>query len=130
MALASINTGEVISIITLIVFGLVFHIVFATIPANIAKNKGYGFAGFFILGLFGFFLIALIIALCLSDKNQQMNEFKTTLYSANNAPNQKEPPMQSEQIGAYYSLLQQGAISQEEFDAMKKKILCSSSNIE
>lgn len=89
MALASINTGEVISIITLIVFGLVFHIVFATIPANIAKNKGYGFAGFFILGLFGFFLIALIIKLCLSDKNQQMNEFKTTLYSANNAPNQK-----------------------------------------
>ena len=45
----------------LIVAGLAF------IPANIAKKKGYSFGGFWVFGFF-FFLIALIVSLCLNYK--------------------------------------------------------------
>jgi hypothetical protein len=40
----------------------------AFIPATIARNKGYSFGGFWALGFF-FFLVGLIVALCLEDKN-------------------------------------------------------------
>lgn len=39
----------------------------AFIPANIAKKKGYSYGGFWALGFF-FFLIGLIVALCLDPK--------------------------------------------------------------
>lgn len=39
----------------------------AFIPATIARNKGYSYGGFWALGFF-FFLIGLIVALCLPDK--------------------------------------------------------------
>ena len=56
----------------------------AYIPANIARKKGYGFAGFYIFGIF-LFLIALIVALCLSDKNKQIDELKKAIiYEKNN----------------------------------------------
>lgn len=121
MILSYVHSSDdvIISIIILIVVAVAL---LSAIPASIAKGKGYGFAGFFILGIF-FFPIALIVSLCLSNKNRQMNELKTTLYNANVVQNQNKPPTQTEQIGRYYSLLQQGAITQEEFNEMKKKIL-------
>lgn len=61
-----------------IILGILFGLPF--IPANIAKKKGYGFAGFYIFGFF-LFLIALIVALCLSDKNKQLDEIKKAIYS-------------------------------------------------
>lgn len=42
----------------------------AFIPATIARNKGYSYGGFWVFGFF-LFLIALIVALCISDKNAQ-----------------------------------------------------------
>lgn len=39
----------------------------AFIPANIAKKKGYSYGGFWALGFF-FFLIGLIVALCLDPR--------------------------------------------------------------
>jgi len=40
----------------------------AFIPANIARKKGYSYGGFWALGFF-FFIVGLIVALCLTDKN-------------------------------------------------------------
>lgn len=58
----------------------------AYIPANIARKKGYGFAGFYIFGVF-LFIVALIVALCLSDKKQQLDEIKKAIYSERNEKN-------------------------------------------
>lgn len=58
----------------------------AYIPANIARKKGYGFAGFYIFGVI-LFIVALIVALCLSDKKQQLDEIKKTIYSERNERN-------------------------------------------
>ena len=46
----------------------IIDIFIAFIPAMIAKRKGHSFIGYFIFSLF-FFLIALIVALVVSDKN-------------------------------------------------------------
>ena len=51
-----------------LLFLLGIYVGLAFIPANIAKKKGYGFGGFWFFG-FCFFLIALIVSLCLSDRN-------------------------------------------------------------
>lgn len=71
--------------------------------------------GFYILGLF-FFLIALIISLCLSDKKQQLDEMKKTIHSENASPSV------AEELKKYSELLEQGIISQEEFDDIKRKL--------
>lgn len=49
---------------------LIFNIGLSLIPASLARDKGYSFFGFFLLGFFVSFLLALIIVACLSPKNQ------------------------------------------------------------
>jgi len=63
----SADTGmDLFSMLPLIVWiGLCVGLAF--IPANIARKKGYSYGGFWALGFF-FFLIGLIVALCLPDK--------------------------------------------------------------
>ncbi|MEK7594574.1 MAG: hypothetical protein AAB436_02985 [Patescibacteria group bacterium] len=55
-----------------IILGIVLWIAFAFWPAVIAKNKGYGMGGFFgilILSWFISFLLGLVIALLMPNKN-------------------------------------------------------------
>lgn len=49
----------------LILFGLAF------IPASMAGKKGYSFGGFYAFGFF-FLLIAIIVAACLRDRNENV----------------------------------------------------------
>jgi hypothetical protein len=49
----------------LIYIGILVGLAF--IPATIARNKGYSYGGFWAFGFF-FFVIALIVSLCISDK--------------------------------------------------------------
>lgn len=51
------------------VLGIVAWIALALWPAFIAKRKGHSFALFFILGVFVSFLLALIIAAAMKDKD-------------------------------------------------------------
>lgn len=108
--------GSVLPILILVILGLAIIFVLAYIPANIARKKGYGFIGFYILGLF-FFLIALIVSLCLSDKKQQLDEMKKVIHS------EKSSPSVADELKKYSELLEQGTISQEEFDNVKKKLI-------
>lgn len=62
-------SGIVLIIVLLINLGLAF------IPANIAKNKGYSFGGFWCLSFFASFLVGIIVAVVIEDK--------TTRYAAN-----------------------------------------------
>lgn len=110
------NFGGIIGILIPVIIGLAIIFGLAYIPANIAKKKGYGFMGFYILGLF-FFLIALIISLCLSDKKQQLDEMKKVIHSEKNSPSV------ADELKKYNDLLEQGTISQEEFDDIKRKLI-------
>ena len=106
---------------TLIIESIVLFVILAVkvgialIPANIAKKKGYSFAGFFILGIF-FFWIGLIISLCLDDKTVQPNSIiiqKPDNYSSSAA----------DEIKKFKELMDSGVISSEEFEAKKKELL-------
>ena len=52
-----------------LVIGLGVSVGLAFIPANMARKKGYSYGGFWCLSFFLSFLIAIIIAACLTDKN-------------------------------------------------------------
>lgn len=82
----------------------------ARIPADIAAKKGYSKVGFFIFGLF-LFLIALIVALCLSDKNQQPQ-----LIDGNNVS-------PADELKKYKELFDQGILTKEEFEKKKSDLL-------
>ena len=111
----SITNGILIFLIP-IIFVLIISFALAYIPANIARKKGYGFMGFYILGLF-FFFIALIISLCLSDKNQQIYEIKQAIHY------EKYTPSTADELRKYSELLEQGRITQEEFNSIKEKLI-------
>lgn len=53
-----------------LVLGIALWVILAFWPAVIARRKGYSFALFLILALIVSWLIALIIALILKDKNE------------------------------------------------------------
>lgn len=42
----------------------------AFIPSNIAKRKGYSFGGFWCLSFFLSFLVGIIVAACIPDRNE------------------------------------------------------------
>lgn len=63
----------------------------AFIPANIAKKKGYSYGGFWALGFF-FFLIGLIVALCLDPKPGSEKYVQSAYYPPQYAPPQQPPP--------------------------------------
>lgn len=52
--------------------GIFAWVALAVWPAFIAKRKGYSFVLFFIIGVFLSFLIALIIAVALKDKDPRV----------------------------------------------------------
>lgn len=81
-------------------FILVLALLLAIIPARIARNKGYSFAGFYVFGFF-LFIVALIVALVIKDKSAD-------------AP---------DQLLKYKKLLDEGVITQEEFEAKKNELL-------
>jgi hypothetical protein len=77
---------------------VLFYVFVALTPAYIAKDKGYSFWGFFVFGLC-LILPALIVALCLNKKDttQQLLNLK--------------------------KLLDEGVITQDEFDAKRAELL-------
>ncbi|MBR0403791.1 MAG: SHOCT domain-containing protein [Eggerthellaceae bacterium] len=83
-----------------VVFVLILSLLLAVIPARIAKGKGYSFGGFYVFGFF-FFIIALIVALVMKDKNES----------------------KPDQLLQYKKLLDEGVITQEEFDKKKSELL-------
>lgn len=80
----------------------------ALIPASIAKKKGYNFTAWWIYGWF-LFIIALIHVMVIPDKNLLSNN--------------SESISAADEIKKYKELLDQGALTQEEFDKKKKEFL-------
>ena len=128
MSTSSVAFGMGGLLILAILISLGAKIGLAFIPANIAKKKGYGFGGFFVLGLF-FFLIGLIVSLCLDDKNAQMYQMTNAIHSINNNPTPTQTSSVGDELKKYNDLRQQGAISQEEYESLKAKLLNGSERV-
>lgn len=79
-------------------FFLVLVLLLAVIPARIAKGKGYNFGGFYAFGIF-LWPVALAVSLIMRPKHTPQD------------------------LVAYKQLLDDGVISQEEFEAKKQDIL-------
>lgn len=86
------------------------------IPANIAKNKGYSFGLWWLYGWL-LFIVAIIHVSFIPDKNVQQ--------ALNRAPSPIPSFGQSaaEDLKKYKELLDDGVITQEEFQEKKKKLL-------
>lgn len=97
------TTSTIIIIILIItIAGMIL-----AIPAKIASNKGYSFIGFLIFAIF-FYPAALIVALIIDDKNIDDYDSETD---------------RAEALLAYKKLLDEGAITKEEFDEKKRDLL-------
>jgi uncharacterized membrane protein YvlD (DUF360 family) len=61
----------------ILLFAFVVNALFALIPANIAGKKGYSKGGFWLLGFFFSFIIALIVALAIQPKLDGQMRYQT-----------------------------------------------------
>lgn len=111
-------------------FALGLSAVLGIIPATIARKKGYSYGLFWLFGFF-LFLPALIVVCCIEDKTKPKPP--TAVYiaqpyvqpyappAAPAAPSDSPSPV--DELQHYKDLLDRGAISQEEYDAVKAKLL-------
>ena len=88
-----------------IIFLLVILFVILPIPARIASKKGYSYIGFLFFAIF-FYPIALVVALLIDDKNSYKSESD-----------------KADALLKYKQLLDEGAITQEEFERKKKEYM-------
>ena len=120
----TVGEALIITVIIPIVIGLVVGILVALIPATIAKNKGYR-AGLW--WLYGFFLfwIALIHALCLKDLTvkPQVRVVRAAAPTRPVAPAPTASDINVKKLKQYKELLDNGVITQEEFEQKKKELL-------
>ena len=96
MPLASVFTAICVIIIIIAII---------QIPARIASKKGHSFIGFLVFAIF-FYPFALIVALLIGDKTSYSSEAD-----------------KAEALTKYKKLLDEGSITQEEFDKKKKEYL-------
>lgn len=103
------NSGneEAIFIILVFLLSIVYIFVILPLPARIARKKGHSFIGFLIFGLI-FYPLALVVSLLIGDKKQ------AKLQTEND---------KAEALVNYKKLLDEGVITQEEFDKKKKECL-------
>ena len=111
-------------------FMLAISVALGFIPATIARKKGYSQGLFWLFGFF-LFLPAIIVACCIEDKTKPKPP--TAVYvaqpyvrpyappAAPAAPSDSPSPV--DELQHYKDLLDRGAISQEEYDAVKAKLL-------
>jgi hypothetical protein len=98
----------------------VLWLVFSLLVGMIGSGKSIGFWGAFLISIFLSPLIGFIVAIASSSK-------VNIVYP----PTQQQPPANSlpppsdiaDQLSKYKSLLDSGAITQDEFDEQKRKLL-------
>lgn len=111
-------------------FALGLSAVLGIIPATIARKKGYSQGLFWLFGFF-LFLPAIIVACCIEDKTKPKTPTAvyvaqpyTPPYAPPAAPAAPaDSPSPVDELQRYKDLLDRGVISQEEYDAVKAKLL-------
>jgi Short C-terminal domain len=95
-------------LVFLVIFGA-FWLVPSWLIAMRAERKGYSFWGFLLVGLFASWILELIIVLILDDRRG--SELRAA------------PTDEIDQLERLASLHERGALSQEEFEARKTRLL-------
>lgn len=121
---------DYIMILLLLFFKLVISAALGFIPAYLARKKGYSYGLFWLFGFF-LFLPAIIVACCIEDKTKPKPPtavYVAQPYAQPYAPPAAPPapsssPSPVDELQRYKDLLDWGVISQEEYDAVKAKLL-------
>lgn len=125
---------DYIMILLPLFFLLAISVALAFIPATIARKKGYSQGLFWLFGFF-LFLPAIIVACCIEDKTKPKTPtavYVAQPYAPPYAPPAPPPaapaapsdsPSPVDELQRYKDLLDRGVISQEEYDAVKAKLL-------
>ncbi len=121
---------DYIIIFLLLFFKLVISAALGFIPAYLARKKGYSQGLFWLFGFF-LFLPAIIVACCIEDKTKPKTPtavYVAQPYAQPYAPPAAPPapsssPSPVDELQRYKDLLDRGVISQEEYDAVKAKLL-------
>ena len=121
---------DYIMILLLLFFKLVISAALGFIPAYLARKKGYSQGLFWLFGFF-LFLPAIIVACCIEDKTKPKPPAAVYIaqpYAQPYAPPAAPPapsssPSPVDELQRYKDLLDRGVISQEEYDAVKAKLL-------
>lgn len=121
---------DYIMILLLLFFKLVISAALGFIPAYLARKKGYSYGLFWLFGFF-LFLPAIIVACCIEDKTKPKTPtavYVAQPYAQPYAPPAAPPapsssPSPVDELQRYKDLLDRGVISQEEYDAVKAKLL-------
>lgn len=103
----------IISIVSLITSGLL-----ALIPANIAKKKGHSFGLWWFYGWM-LFIVAVIHVQFIEDKNAPKMPYPP--YVPVETKSQSESA--ADELSKYKELLDQGVLTEEEFNAKKEQLL-------
>ena len=109
---------------------LIIAALLAFIPANIAKNKGYEFGTWYIYGLF-LFIIAFVHSMILKDisdeieyeEDEEENKDKSKEEMIVEDVESNKELDKIKIITMYKKLLDDNALTQEEFEKVKKDIL-------
>lgn len=94
-----------------IIIPLILFVGLAFIPASIVKKKGYSFGLYWLFGFFLFFP-ALIVSLCIEDRNDPRQHYQQTASVST-----------ADELKKYSELHNQGVITDEEFEKVKSNIL-------
>lgn len=121
---------DYIIIFLLLFFKLVISAALGFIPAYLARKKGYSQGLFWLFGFF-LFLPAIIVACCIEDKTKPKTPtavYVAQPYAQPYAPPAAPPapsssPSPVDELQRYKDLLDRGVIPQEEYDAVKAKLL-------
>lgn len=104
---------------------LIIAALLAFIPANIAKNKGYEFGTWYIYGLF-LFIIAFVHSMILKDISDEIKEDNDENKDEEMIVEDVESSKELDKIKIitmYKKLLDDNALTQEEYEKKKKDIL-------
>lgn len=92
------------------------------IPASIAKNKGYSFWLWWFYGWM-LFIVAIIHVSIIPDKNAQQSAGSQMASSIPYCPPSDLWKSAAEELKKYKELMDQGVITEEEFQAKKEQLL-------
>lgn len=104
---------------------LTFAAILGVIPASIAKQKGYSFGEWWIYGWL-LFIVAIIHVQFIPDKNASAAaNIEDKSKENKESPNIKQISTQDpvEELKTYKELLDEGVITEKEFEAKKKQLL-------
>lgn len=99
-----ILTSKILGMDINLVLVIILCAAFGYVSGRLASQKGYSYVAFALLG-FVLPIVGLIISAVLPDKNAEASQSK------------------AQQIAEYKKLLDEGAITQAEYDAKKKELL-------